>query len=461
MKLKTLLIASAFLATIASAADKPNILFVMLDDMGYGDVGCFNPDSKIPTPNINGLASGGMRFTDAHTAGGTCVPSRFGFLTGCYPLKNRGYDKTIKRGRFTLPALLKEQGYRTGMVGKWHNGFWNWNNKEPNMPDRFEGGPRGCGFDYYFGIPHSLDIQPFLYIENDQAIAKPTERVTASNSIDEGWTKIQGAFWREGDIAPGFKHEEVLGKFTAKAIGFLEQQKAGHPFFLYVAMTGPHTPWLPSRDFIGKSGAGMYGDFLMEIDDCLGRIFQTLEKTGMANNTLVCLSSDNGPVWYSQDFEKFGHNSVGPLRGMKGDVFEGGHRVPFIARWPGKIKPGTTCDEVICLTDMMATYAAVTEAGLPEGAGLDSFNLLPLMQGSRKPARETTLHKGKFRALRKGKYVYLEKAGSGGFTKVETKKKDPPQLYDLEADLAETKNLYGAMPEKASELKADMDRIGK
>jgi arylsulfatase A len=446
----------------AIAAEKqPNILFVMLDDMGYGDVRCFNPDSKIPTPNIDRLARDGMRFTDAHTAGGTCVPSRFGFLTGCYALDNRGYDKTIRRGRVTLASFLKDQGYSTGMVGKWHNGFWNWNNKDPNVPDRLEGGPHGCGFDYYFGLPHSLDIQPFLYIENDRAVAKPSERIGASNSEAEGWTKIQGAFWREGDIAPGFKHAEVLGKLTEKSIGFINEQKADKPFFLYVALTGPHTPWLPGKAFAGKSDVGMYGDFMMEIDDCIGRIFQTLEKTGAAENTLICLSSDNGPVWYPQDVEKFGHDSVGLLRGMKGDVFEGGHRVPFIASWPGKIPASSTCGETICLTDMMSTYAAVTGTGLPEGAGLDSVNLLPLMQGGNGPVRETTVHKGKFLGLRKGKYKYMEKPGSGGFSNVETSKNDPPQLYDLEKDLAETKNLYKAMPEKAAELKADLERISQ
>jgi len=449
---------AAFTA-LSTAAEKPNILFVLLDDMGYGDARCFNPESKIPTPNIDALAHGGMRFTDAHTAGSTCTPSRFGFLTGCYPLESRGYSKTIRRGRFTVPALLKAQGYRTGMVGKWHNGFWNWDSKSPDMPDRLDGGPVGCGFDFFFGLPHSLDIEPYLYIENDHAVAKPTEHIGASNSLDAGWTKIQGAFWREGHIAPGFRHEEVIGKLTQKAIDFLERQEAGTPFFLYVAMTGPHTPWLPSKKFIGKSGAGMYGDFLMEIDDHLGHIFQALEKTGLAGNTLIFLSSDNGPVWYPQDVERFGHNSVGPLRGMKGDLFEGGHRVPFIAKWPGKIKPGATCDQTICLTDLMATFADILGAKLPEGAGRDSFSILPLLLGENKPIRTATMHKGKFRALRKGKYVYLEKAGSGGFTKIKTGKNDPPQLYDLESDLGETRNLYYSMPEKVKEMKAEMERI--
>jgi len=458
-----ILLAALFTAVVP-AAEKPNILFVMLDDMGYGDPGCFNPESKIPTPNIDRLAGTGMRFTDAHTAGGTCVPSRFGFLTGCYPIKERGSDRVLKQGRVTIPSFLKDQGYSTAMVGKWHNGFWNWDIKKKPVPEKLEGGPHGCGFDYWFGIPHSLDMQPYLYVDTDRALAKPTERVPDSDSMDNGWTKIQGAFWRGGGIAPGFRHDEVLGKFTEKSVAFLEdhaRKKDQRPFFLYVAMAGPHTPWLPSKEFTGKSGAGMYGDFLMEIDDCLGRIFKTLEKIGAAKNTLVCLSSDNGPVWYSQDVEKFGHDSVGPLRGMKGDVFEGGHRVPFIAKWPGKIQPGTTCKEVICLTDMIATYAAVTGAKLPQGAGLDSVNLLPLMKGGKNPVRKTTLHKGKMRGLRMGNYKYMEKAGSGGFTRVETKKDDPPQLYDLENDLAETKNLYHAMPEKAAEMKAALDQIGK
>jgi len=443
----------AFGSADSVKASRPNILFIMLDDMGYGDVRCFNPKGKIPTPNIDELAAGGMMFSDAHTAGGTCIPSRFGFLTGCYALDSRGYDKTIHPGRVTLASFLKNQGYSTGMIGKWHNGFWNWNNKDADVPERIEGGPFGCGFDYFFGIPHSLDIQPYLYIENDRPVAKPTGRIEASTS--DGWTKIQGAFWRKGDLAPGFRHDEVLGRFTEKAVEFLEKQSTDKPFFLYVAMAGPHTPWLPSKKFEGKSGAGMYGDFLMEIDDHLGRIFQTLEKTGAAENTFICLSSDNGPVWYEQDVERFGHDSVGPLRGMKGDVFEGGHRVPFIANWPGKIPPGTRCGETICLTDLMQTYASAISAPLPEGAGLDSVDLLPLMFGGKDAVRKTTVHRGKFLALRAGKYKFMEKSGSGGFSKGTTNKDDPPaQLYDLENDLAETQNLYRKMPEKAKELES-------
>jgi arylsulfatase A-like enzyme len=443
----------------------------MLDDLGYGDVTCYNPDSKIPTPYIDSLAAEGMRFTDAHTPGSVCVPSRFGFLTGRYPLEKRGYTPkgkqggVIKKGIPTLASVLRDQGYETAMVGKWHNGFWNWIDKKPAVPDVIEGGPHGCGFDSFYGIPHSLDIQPYLYIRDNKAVAMPTEDVEANDSIAEGWSRIQGKFWRKGKMSPGFKHEEVLSQFTDESIAYLENRnpQSEKPYFLYISMAGPHTPWLPSAEFDGKSGIGLYGDFLMEIDDCIGKILQALEKTGQAEDTLVCLSSDNGPVWLPADEEKYSHSGSAELRGMKGDVFEAGHRVPFIAKWPAKIKKGSTSSETVCLTDLMSTFAAAAEFELSSDAGLDSVNLLPLMTGTGSVNRETTLHVGwKEKGLRKGDYKYIDTPTSGGFTEVEVTADAPPgQLYNLADDIGETKNLYNAMPEKVEELKAVYEDIVK
>ncbi len=455
-----------------AAAKAPNIIFIMLDDCGYGDLTCYNAESKIPTPHIDSLAEQGMRFTDAHTTGSTCVPSRFGFLTGKYPLPSRGYSQPgkgkkqtglIPPGMPTIASILRDNGYKTAMVGKWHNRFVNWDNKNPDMPARLEGGPFGIGFDYWFGIPHSLDIEPYLYIRNDKPLAEPTERVAASHSMDEGWTKIQGKFWREGNMAPGFKHDEVLEKFTRESIRYLRNYKTTKPpnqkpFFLYIAMAGPHTPWLPTEKFTGKSGIGLYGDFLMEIDDSIGRILKALEKAGEAGNTLVCLSSDNGPVWYPEDVDKYDHSSVGALRGMKGDIFEAGHRVPFIAKWPGKIQPGTACGQTIGLVDMMRTFASVANIDL-DATGRDSLDVLPLMLGSQKPVRTSTLHFGtRAQGYRKGDYKYMNTDTSGGFSKVVAGPNDPPgQLYDLGSDLGETKNLYRTMPEKVKELKQELN----
>ncbi|MEX0322642.1 MAG: arylsulfatase [Puniceicoccaceae bacterium] len=477
MKKFLIAILLSFALVQAFAAKAPNIIFIMLDDCGYGDLGCYNPDSKIPTPHIDSLADQGMRFTDAHTTGSTCVPSRFGLLTGGYPLSSRGYEQSVNGQRRnglitpdmpTIASVLRDNGYQTAMVGKWHNRFVNWDNKDPDVPDRLLGGPYGIGFDYWFGIPHSLDIEPYLYIRNDKPLAKPTERVTANDSIDEGWTRIQGKFWREGNMSPGFKHDEVLEKFTQESIKFLEGSKTSKPgtrnpekpFFLYIAMAGPHTPWLPSEEFAGKSGIGLYGDFLMEIDDCIGRILKALEQSGESANTLVCLTSDNGPVWYPQDVEKYDHTSVGPLRGMKGDLFEAGHRVPFIAKWPGKIQAGSNCDELVGLVDMMGTFASVAQIELGE-TGPDSLNILPLMLGSKKPVRETVLHPRKsLNGYRKGRYKYLNTNKSGGFTNLVPEPGAPPgQLYDLEDDLGETNNLYRSMPEKVKELKAELEAM--
>ena len=445
--------------TTDNTVKKPHVLFIMLDDMGYGDAGCYNPESKIPTPSIDRIAKEGMRFTDAHAPGALCVPSRYGFLTGRYP--SRGGRCQIKSGTETIASFLKRHSYKTGMVGKWHNGFDNidgWKGK-------LEGGPCGCGFDYFFGIPHSLDIQPYLYIENNHVVQPPTEttvrgkEATAGIYDSKGWNKIQGAFWRSGQIAPDFKHSEVLGKFTKKAISFLHDHRntqSKKPFFLYLAYAGPHTPWLPSDKFKGKSGAGLYGDFLMEIDHEIGRVIEALERDGFKDNTLIMVSSDNGPVWYPSNTTEYEHSSVGPLRGMKADAFEGGHRMPFVASWPGKIPAGSICRETICLTDIMRTLASVIGEELPEGVGIDSYDILPLLLGEKKgPVRDMTIHKSRFLAIRKGEYKFLDGKGSGGFSKVKVAPGAPPgQLYDLEKDLGETNNIYRQHPEMVEKLKA-------
>ena len=464
------LLACAWNAEAATEADvkqKPHILFIMLDDMGYGDAGCYNPESKIPTPAIDGLAKQGMRFTDAHAPAALCVPSRYGFLTGRYPArKKKGY--TVKSGTETIASFLKRHSYKTAMVGKWHNGFDNTNSWEGKL----EGGPYGCGFDYFFGIPHSLDIQPYLYIENDHVVQAPTattpsgKEATADIYDTAGWNKIQGPFWRKGKIAPDFKHAEVLGTFTAKAVTVIHEhskKSPADPLFLYVAYAGPHTPWLPSDAFRGKSGAGLYGDFLMEIDHEIGKVINALDETGLKQNTLVMLSSDNGPVWFPKNREKYQHRSVGPLRGMKADAFEGGHRMPFIAAWPGKIPAGAVCKETICLTDIMRTLASVVGATLPDGVGIDSYNILPLLLGEKAgPVRDITIHTSKVLAIRKGEYKYLDGKGSGGFTKIkETRDAPPGQLYNLQTDLGETNNLYQQHPEMVKRLKAQLEELKK
>lgn len=440
-----------------SKIDSPNIVFIMLDDMGYGDAGCFNPNSKIKTPNIDRLAAGGMRFTDAHAPGAFCVPSRFGLLTGSYPLL-RGRNH-ISSGTETIASFLKSHSYVTAMVGKWHNGF----EEIGDWQGKLKGGPVGCGFDYFYGIPHSLDIQPYLFIENDHVVAPPSQtiargkEVTAGIYETAGWTNIQGAFWRPGNIAPGFKHSEVLGIFTEKANSFLKQHQStrtGQPFFLYLAYAGPHTPWLPSDQYLGNSGAGLYGDFMTEIDAEIGKVNGTLEQLGYAENTLIMLTSDNGPVWYPENLKTFGHSSAGPLRGMKFDAWEGGHRMPFVASWADKIEPGSVCDQTICFTDVIQTFAGVIGKPLPENMGRDSISFLPLLIGEQNEhARDSLIVPGRaYVSVRKGDFKYMAPRPHR-----QAAKKQPPRepmLFDLRRDLGETQNILQQQPEIAKELNA-------
>jgi arylsulfatase A len=462
--------AACLLATSAVAASNPNILIVMVDDMGYGDPGCYNPNSKIPTPNIDSLARDGMRFTDAHAPGPLCHVSRYGLLTGQHPFRaNPGQwrkQATIDKDRVTIASLLKTRGYRTAMVGKWHLGF-----DENGYENPLPGGPADRGFETYFGIRASTDIPPYFYIRGNRAVAPPTDTVSANDSVDKGWSPIQGAFWREGGIAPGLKLKNVLPRFTDEACDVIRghaKSDSDKPLFLYLAYPAPHTPWLPDKQYIGKSGAGMYGDFMVMVDDMIGRVLKTLKQSGMADDTLVIFSSDNGPVWYDRDVERFDHDSSGGLRGMKGDAWETGHRMPFVVRWPGAVKPGSVTDQTICFTDMLSTFAAITGAPAPAGAGPDSFSILPVLQGKQPNGKAIrgplaiASSRGAM-TIRDGKWKLITALGSGGFSeprKVKPTKGGPKgQLYDMENDRGETTNLYLKHPGVVARLSAELKRI--
>ena len=464
-----LLLASLCLATSSPAAANPNILLILVDDMGYGDAGCYNPDSKIPTPNIDSLARDGMRFTDAHAAGSVCHPSRYGLLTGQHPwrVNTNVWRKqpVIADSRMTVASLLKSRGYRTAMVGKWHLGF-----AENGYENPLPGGPVDRGFDSYFGIRASTDIPPYFYIRGNKAVAPPTDNI-AANYSEDGWNKIQGAFWREGGIAPGLKLKNVLPRFTDEACDVIRKHgkaDTDKPLFLYLAYPAPHTPWLPTKPYIGKSKAGMYGDFAFMVDDMVGKVLKTLDNAGMAEDTLVILSSDNGPVWYDKDVKRYGHDSVGGLRGMKGDAWEGGHRMPFLVRWPGQVKAGSVSDQTISFTDMLATFAAITGKKLPKGAGPDSFNILPVLKGTQpqgKAIRGPVVNQASrgSTAIRSGKWKLITALGSGGFSeprKVKPTKGGPTgQLYDMSKDRNETTNLWLKHPKVVAQLQAELKRI--
>jgi arylsulfatase A-like enzyme len=460
-----------FLGVLAPASvaaePPPNIVLILADDLGIGDLGCYNRDSKIPTPHMDRLAREGMRFTDAHSPSGVCTPTRYGLLTGRYAWRTRlkqgvlqGEDAMlIEEGRMTLASLLKQKGYATSCVGKWHLGLGPTKPTDYTKPMR--PGPLTVGFDYFFGIPASLDMVPYVYVENEQTVELPTAKIGDSASQREGGT----GFWRGGAIAPSFKHIDVLPKCSEKALAFLERQtkeRRGKPFFLYLPLSAPHTPWLPTKEWAGKSKAGPYGDFVMQTDHVVGQVLGKLDQLKLTDNTLVILTSDNGAHWLPTDIEKYDHRANGPWRGQKADSWEGGHRVPFLVRWPGQVKSGTISNETICHVDFLATFAEIVATRLPEEAGEDSFSWLTVLRGTGegRPIRPfTILHssQGLF-VIRQGSMKYIDGLGSGGFSLPRTEKPiaggPTGQLYDLTADPAEKENLSLKQPKEAERLKA-------
>jgi arylsulfatase A-like enzyme len=465
----------------------PNIIYILADDMGYGDVSALNPESKIPTPHLDRMTNEGMYFTDAHTNSAVCTPTRYGVLTGRYCFRTRlksgvlvGHDPSlIESGRMTVGRLLQQAGYYTGCVGKWHLGL-DWPKKDDSKPlwhggnawdientenvdyaAEVHGGPADHGFDYEYIIPASLDIAPYTYIENKRVTAPVTKKVKHFRD-----NEARGMWYRQGDVADDFDHTTVLENLTDKAVAFIEtaHQKEA-PFFLYFPLTAPHTPWFPSDDFRGKSGAGVYGDFVVMVDAMVGRILASLDEQGISDNTLIIFTSDNGSHWLASDIESFKHKANVNRIGMKSDAWEGGHRVPYITRWPEKIAAGSHCDDVICTTDLLATCAAITNQTVPTDAGEDSYNTLPLMLGVRAetPLREGTIHhsiNGTF-AIRVGDWKYIDAKGSGGWTLPEKQvKENAPegQLYNMMDDPLEQNNLFDSHPELVQKLKAQIKK---
>ncbi len=454
---------------------RPNIIFILADDLGYGDPGCNNPDSKIPTPNINRLAREGMKFTDAHSGSAVCTPTRYGILTGRYCWRTRltrnvlwGYSPPlIEPGRMTVASLLGESGYSTACVGKWHLGlgwettdgyrFSDRSNETGETVDYSRpvtDGPCDHGFDYFFGVPASLDMVPYVYIENDRVVKPPTERIEGRGGL---------AFYRAGPAAPDFDHEQTLPLLTEKAVGFIDrhmEENPRSPFFLYFPLTAPHTPVLPVSDYSGVSAAGDYGDFVAQVDGSVGQIMDTLDRHGISENTLIIFTSDNGSTM--TPMTAYDHLPNDHLRGRKSDVWDGGHRIPYIARWPRIIEAGSSTDETISLTDLPATCAAITDTVLPDNAGEDSFDMLPAFRGSvgDDPIREATVHhsiEGMF-AIRAGQWKLIEGRGSGGWTGGGEDDPAPGQLYDMRADLDEEENLYLEYPDVVERLSTLLER---
>lgn len=465
--------ASLMLTAGVSARERParpNIVYILADDLGWGDLRAYNPQSAIPTPNLDRLAAQGIRFEDMHSPSAVCSPTRYGILTGRYAWRTRlkkgvlwGYDTPlIEPGRLTVPGLLKQAGYHTAGIGKWHLGLGSGERTDYSQPLR--PGPVDQGFDYYYGIPASLDMQPYVYFENDKV-------VSAASTETPGRKEPRGVFWRQGAAAPDFDFEQVVPHLAQKAVDVIDQRAQARekledqPFFLYVALPSPHTPWLPLPEYRGKSGAGDYGDYVVQTDAVIGQIFEALERNGQADNTLFIVTSDNGADWNEDDINTWAHRANAGFRGRKADIWEAGHRVPFIARWPGRIRPGSVHAHPGSLTDLFATVAAITGQAVPQDAAEDSVNLWPAFNGSAKgPVRDTLISHsadGVF-AIRHGAWKLIEGLGSGGFTTpkaVEPREGGPKgQLYDLSRDPGEVYNLYDARPDIVADLTARLER---
>ncbi len=463
---------------LGGTEELPNIIVILADDMGYGDISCYNPKSLIPSPNMDQLAVEGIRFTDAHSPSSVCTPSRYGLLTGRYCWRTRltkgvllGYDETplIDKERMTLATLLKQKNYISACIGKWHlgldwqtkNGYvlrndsnkWNsditrLNEMNIDFTKSVNGGPRELGFDYFFGtLGCSTGDPPYCFIENDKTVGIPSIFSPAEMNNQPGVVK--------GLMVPDWSQEEVDVRFTQKATEFIEdtQKDTKNPFFLYLALSSPHIPFLPPDFAQGKSEEGPRGDLVTVVDWSVGKIVETLEQYNLSEHTLLIVTSDNGPRKGANE-----HQSAGSFRGYKGSIWEGGHRVPFIAKWPGHIKAGTTSDQVISLTDLFSTLASLTKVNkeVIKDGGEDSHNVLPAFLGQSIEGAETQVRifhstSGTF-ALRKGKWKLIEGKISERNPETADTAMELGELYDLATDPYEENNLWKGHPEIVIEL---------
>jgi arylsulfatase A len=478
-------------APASGAGAKPNIIVILADDLGYGDVGCYNAQSKIPTPHLDRLAAEGMRFTDAHAPDAVCTPTRYGLLTGRYAFRSRLKSGVlepwgvplIEAGRVTLPAFLRQQGYATACIGKWHLG-WDWPTTDGHPASSKDGfgnvdftkpianGPTTRGFDYYFGVDVP-NYPPYCFIENDRTVGVPSLPAPL----------VRGAINRPGPTLTAWNLTNILPELTLRAVRYVEDAvQTKRPFFLYFPLTAPHYPIVPTAEFKGRSQAGQYGDFVAQVDSVVGDVLAALARAGLATNTLVVFTSDNGPECVEINpgaydrIRQYGHWSMDGLRGVKRDTWEGGHRVAFLARWPGHVPAGATSAETICHVDMLASCAALLGVKVPRDAAEDSCNILPALLGEKpgQPIREATvLHgcDGSF-ALRQGDWVLIDdpsgdnnggknRPGEPEWFKQErdyAKSELPGELYNLRDDLPERRNLYAEKPEVVHRLKALLEK---
>jgi arylsulfatase A-like enzyme len=454
----------------------PNIIFILADDLGYGDVRCLNPGGKIATPHLDRIAQEGMTFTDGHSSSSVCTPTRYALMTGRYNWRSSlkagvlwGFSpRLIEEGRLTVAQMLKNRGYQTACIGKWHLGmdFPLQNGgfaksvqdaKQVDWSQPIQNGPLAVGFDEYFGISASLDMPPWTYLKDQKATVPPDHEANL-------WKG------RPGPAVTGWSMEDVLPEFTKRAVDYVTRAAKGdRPFFLYLPLNAPHTPIAPSKEWKGKSGINDYADFVMETDWSVGQVLDALEKAGVTNNTAVFVSSDNGcsPSAEFGQLAQHGHHPSAQFRGHKADIFDGGHRVPLLVRWPDQIPPNAKYEHPVCLVDFMATAAAMAGATLPENAAEDSVNLLPALTAqTRDPLHDAVVHhsaNGSF-AIRQGPWKLELCSSSGGWSKPtpgspEALSLPARQLYHMRDDVSETHNVAEQNPEIVEKLTALLQKM--
>lgn len=482
-----LLAATAYAAErpLRPAQDRPNIVILYADDMGVADVSYGVKSAKIQTPNIDRLAADGMTFTDGHSSSGICTPSRFAMLTGQHHWRRfhgiaQAYDGPVfEPDDFTIAKMFKAKGYRTAAFGKWHLG-WDFDAiRKPGVEKndwikaesydwtkRFPGGPVDQGFDRYFG-DGTINFPPYCWIENDRFVTIPTKPVIKSEPL------AGGGNFRPGPMAESWSPYDILPTMTEKTVEWISEQTSDQPFFVYLAFNSPHYPIVPNEEFHGKSNAGYYGDFVIETDAMVGKVLAALEEGGLAENTMVIFSADNGAETHAfERLERFDQWSSGAFRGVKRDIYEGGHRVPFVVRWPGQIEAGTVSDEVVSQVDLAATFASMVNYSLTNEEAIDSYNLLPVLRSEdySRPLRTATVQNTfaeKF-ALRQGDWVLIDT--SSGATNKESERylehfgleaygKDiPGLLFNLKNDPRQSENLYAKHPEKVESMRSLLNR---
>ena len=454
------LLLSAPIGVLAAPTEKPNIILILADDMGYGDCGVYNPESKIKTPHIDQLATEGLRFTDAHSAASTCTPSRYGLLTGTNPVRTGVLNTLLSRGEpiiaadeKTIASMLRDQGYATRMIGKWHLGFEEEKSGKKsvlNLSKPLMGGPLDRGFDSFYGLNSSPGSSPLCFTRDRNVVALPTEKGIIQNVLADGTTKDVKVM-----MSPGYRPEDASPNFCQEAVEIIREQavaKNAKPLFLYYASPAPHQPWAPSATFKGKSGLGDYADFVMQLDDVVGQINKALKQTGLDKNTLLIFTTDNGTGPKAVKLmEKMGHASSATLRGAKAASWEGGHRVPFIAKWPGMIRANETSKVVINFTDLFATLAeflGVDPAKNYPASAADSHSFLPVLWSSSHNYTRPGMmfNRG---GVRDGDWKLVSKSR---VRKMDGVKQSQFELFNLAQDLSEKNDVTKANPERAEQL---------